>query len=344
MRYVVIGAGAVGGTLAARLYEAGREVLLVARGRHLDALRERGLQFDDPDRSRTLPLPVVAIPSDIDWRYDDVVFLSTKTQDSENVLDALRAAFPEVPVICAQNGVANERFTASRFTNVQSMCVMLPAEHLEPGRVVAYSAPVPGILDVGTYPQGTNELTAQIATDLRAAGFSSRADNAIMRWKYRKLLRNLGNAAEAACGGQDPDLITLDAMAQSEGERCLAAAGIALVSTREERERRGDLISLRIVGGRTRRGGSSWQSLERRTRSIETEFLNGEIVTLGRQFGVPTPVNAMLQQVVVSMAHNNEPPGNRRAVDLLTIAHPAPSSTHGVHCFGECGGTCHGCG
>lgn len=303
------------------MHEAGRDVLLVARGRHGDALRERGLQLDDPDRSRTLRLSVAARPGEIGWRRDDVVLLSTKTQDSEDVLDALRAACPEVPVVCAQNGVANERLAAGRFAQVQSICVMLPAEHLAPGRVVVYSAPVPGILDVGAYPQGTNELTAQVAADLRAAGFSSRADNAIMRWKYRKLLRNLGNAAEAACGGEDPDLVVLDAAAQGEGERCLAAAGVAVASTAEDQERRGDLISLRPVGGRARRGGSSWQSLERRTGSIEAEFLNGEVVALGHRFGVPTPVNAMLWQVAASMARHHEPPGNRRAADLLTLAH-----------------------
>ena len=48
MRYVVVGAGAVGGTIGVRLAEAGRDVVLVARGRHLDAIREHGLRLDDP--------------------------------------------------------------------------------------------------------------------------------------------------------------------------------------------------------------------------------------------------------------------------------------------------------
>ena len=132
MRYVVIGAGAIGGTIGGRLAEAGREVVLVARGAHLAALRKSGLRLDDPERSRTLRLPAVGGVGEVGWRTGDVALLCTKTQDTEAVLDALRAAAPDVPVVCAQNGVANERFAAARFAAVQAMCVMLPAEHIAP--------------------------------------------------------------------------------------------------------------------------------------------------------------------------------------------------------------------
>ncbi|WP_255544175.1 2-dehydropantoate 2-reductase N-terminal domain-containing protein [Micromonospora sp. ATA51] len=53
MRYVIIGAGAVGGTIGVRLGEAGRDVALVARGAHLDAIRDRGLILRSPDGTVT---------------------------------------------------------------------------------------------------------------------------------------------------------------------------------------------------------------------------------------------------------------------------------------------------
>jgi 2-dehydropantoate 2-reductase len=56
---------------------------------------------------------------------------------------------------------------------------------------------MPGVLDVGRHPGGPDALATAVAGDLTAAGFGSRADPAIMRWKYGKLLGNLGNAAEA---------------------------------------------------------------------------------------------------------------------------------------------------
>ncbi|WP_214403015.1 ketopantoate reductase family protein [Pseudonocardia lacus] len=321
MRYVVIGAGAIGGVVAARLHEAGRDVLAVARGAHLAAIREHGLLLDEPDGSRTVRLAVAGAVREVDWRPDDVVLLCTKTQDSEALLDELRAAAPDVAVACVQNGVANERMAAQRFERVQGVYVMVPAEHLEPGRVIGFSAPVAGVLDVGRYPAGADELSTRIADDLTAAGYSSRAVAAIMPWKYSKLLVNLGNAADAACGSDDPDLRELNERAHAEGERCLAAAGIAFTSRADVRERRTGNVSVRPAGGRDRPGGSStWQSLHRGSGSVEAEHLNGEIVALGRAHGVPTPVNEVLLRTVTAMARDGEPAGSRTARGLLTEA------------------------
>lgn len=320
MRYVVIGAGAIGGTIGVLLHEAGRDVAVVARGRHLTAISEQGLRLSEPGRSRAVWLPAAGHVTDVDWRDGDVALLCTKTQDSVEILDAMRTVAPEVPVVCVQNGVANERFAAGRFAAVQGICVLVPAEHLEPGLVVAYSATTPGLLDVGAYPHGADGLTVRIAADLTAAGFSSRPDPAIMRWKYRKLLTNLGNAAEAACGPDDPGLTDLMAAARIEGERCLAAAGIACATVEEDRLRRAGQMSIAPVDGRARRGGSTWQSLARGAGTVEAEFLNGEIIALGRQHAVPTPVNGLLLATAVEMAQSQEPPGTRTAATLLAEA------------------------
>lgn len=320
MRYVVIGAGAVGGTIGILLHEAGRDVAVVARGRHLAAIREHGLRLAEPDRSRSVRLPAAGHVTEVDWRAGDIALLCTKTQDSLEILDDLLSAAPDVPIVCAQNGVANERFAASQFARVQGMCVMLPAEHLEPGMVVAYSATTPGLLDVGAYPHGVDALSELIAGDLSAAGFSSRPDPAIMRWKYRKLMLNLGNAAEAACGPDDPGLPDLIEAARTEGECCLAAAGIDCATVEEDRQRRAGVMSIEPVGGQARRGGSTWQSLERGTGTVEAEFLNGEIVSLGRRHAVATPVNELLLATAQAMAQSRQRPGARTAATLLAEA------------------------
>src|SRR4051812_15366394 len=109
MRYVIYGAGAIGATIGARLHEAGRDVVLIARGAHYGALRDGGLRFGDPESVRTLPIPVADHPSAIDWRDGDAVLLTMKTQDTAAALQALRASAPgSTPVFCVQNGVANE--------------------------------------------------------------------------------------------------------------------------------------------------------------------------------------------------------------------------------------------
>jgi 2-dehydropantoate 2-reductase len=317
VRYVVIGAGAVGGTIGVRLHEAGRDVVLVARGAHLSAIREHGLRLDDPERSRTVRVPVAADLAGAVPGPGDVVLLAVKSQDTAAVLDALAVLAPGVPVVCAQNGVANERLAAERGVPVRAMRVILPAEHYEPGVVVASSAPVVGVLDVGTYPTGTDALCDAVAADLDAAGFAARADPAVMDAKYGKLLTNLANAADAICGADDPAFDAIAAAARAEGEACLAAAGIAVRPDEDDRVRREGLITESPVGGHERRGSSMWQSLRRGTGRTEAEYLNGEIVALGAAHGVPTPVNAELLRVVTEMGAAGEPPASRSGAELL---------------------------
>jgi len=308
-RYVVFGAGAIGGVIAAFLHRAGFEVVAIARGAHLAAMREHGLSLRTPEGAITLPLPAVAAPHEIRWRDGDAVVLAMKSQDTEAALDALTSvAPPSLVVVCAQNGVANERAALRRFERTLGMCVICSATHLDPGVVEAESSPCPGILDVGRYPGGIDGVVEEISGALRAATFDSRALADVMRWKYAKLLVNLGNAVEAICGARS-GAAELAQLVRGEGEAVLSAAGIAHASLEEDAARRGDLLSIRPVDGRMRGGGSSWQSLTRGAGSIEVDYLNGEIVLLGRLHGVPTPANAVVQRIANQMARDRIAPG-----------------------------------
>lgn len=183
-RYIVYGAGAVGGVIGGRLFQSGHDVTLVARGDHGRALRAHGLTLADPDRTERLAVPTVEHPGELDWTDGDVVLLAMKTQDTEPALRDLVAVAPAgVHLVCAQNGVENERLALRRFAHVYAMCVMLPASHVEPGTVVVHSSPVAGILDVGHYPTGSDSVAERIAGDLDTCGFSSRPSERIMRSK-----------------------------------------------------------------------------------------------------------------------------------------------------------------
>jgi len=319
VRFVVYGAGAIGGAIGGRLFQHGHEVVLIARGAHYEAMRDHGLRLVDPEDDVTLPVPVVDAPARMQLTEDDVVVLAMKTQDTADALAALTATAPAaIAIVCAQNGVANERMTLRHFAGVYAMCVMCPAQHLEPGVVEASSAPITGLLDLGRYPEGIDERAHAIAAALAASTFDSvpRAD--IMRWKYTKLLMNLANAVEGLCGGGDA-AAELSRRARSEGAAVLRAAGIDAASRDEDRERRGTLMNVRPIAGAVRGGGSSWQSLRRATGSIESDYLNGEIVLLGRLHGVATPVNELLQRRATEAARRREPPGTTAAEDLLAL-------------------------
>ncbi|MDQ1456183.1 MAG: 2-dehydropantoate 2-reductase [Actinomycetota bacterium] len=316
MRIVVFGAGAVGGVIAARLFEHGNEVVAIARGAHFEAVRDNGLRLVDPDRKVTLPIPVVDDPARIDWRADDVVLVTTKSQDSTGAFGALAAAVGSaVPVVCVQNGVENERIALRRFERVYSICVMLPAEHVEPGVVAASSGPVTGLLDIGRYPAGLDDTAHAVASALSGATFESIPRPDVMRWKYAKLLMNLANVVEALCAPGD-DATALGRLVRSEGAAVLRAAGIDFASKEEDRERRGERLSPRLARG----GGSTWQSMRRGTGALETDYLNGEIALLARLHGVAAPVNALLQAAANDAARRKLSPGSLRASDLLTGA------------------------
>jgi len=317
MRFVVYGAGGIGGVLGARLFEHGHDVVLIARGAHGDAIRQRGLVVESPDATVTVPVDCVATPTQIAWRDGDVVLLTMKSQDTAGALEALVGRVgPQTPIVCAQNGVANERAALRLFANVYGVCVMCPTTYLKAGVVQANSAPTTGIMDIGRYPSGVDQLTVDVARVFSESTYVSEPHPDIMRAKYQKLLMNLGNSIEATCGRSSRGGV-LASRAKAEGVAALTAAGIDFATDEEDAARRGDHLQMRPIRGAHRGGGSTWQSFARGSRTVETDYLNGEIVLLGRQHGVPTPVNELLQRLARELALAGAEPGSMSAEEVV---------------------------
>lgn len=315
MRYVVVGAGAVGGVVGGLLFRSGADVVLVARGAHLEAIRAHGLRLRTIDGESTLPVPVAGSVAEIDWRADDVVLLAVKSDATTNLLQQLAAVAPAgIPVVCLQNGVANEPAALRWFARVHGVCVLAPTSHLEPGMVQADTGPVAAVLDIGRYPAGSDATDHAVAAAFGAAGMGSEVRDDVMRWKYRKLISNLGNAVDALFTGGDA-ATELTRRVEQEGEQVLAAAGIEVLSRAEDVGRRGDL--LRSYPGADRRGGSTFQSLSRGTGAVESDYLNGEIVLIGRTIGHPTPANTLVRDLAVRSARDGTAPRSLDAGDVL---------------------------
>ena len=103
-----------------------------------------------------------------------------------------------------------------------------------------------------------------------------------------------------------------------EGRACLDAAGIDVRVRRGRPGAAGQPAAPSAAStGQDRGGGSTWQSLARGTGSIEVDYLNGEIVWLGRQHGVPTPANELARRVANDMARAGAPPRSITARELL---------------------------
>lgn len=317
MRLIVFGAGAIGGTVAARVFQHGHDVLLVARGAHAEAINARGLRFESPTESVNLPIPVVDDPAELDPSPGDVVLLAVKSQDTGGALYELsRLDRPNLVIACAQNGVANEPLALRFFQHVYGVVVNSPTAYLEPGVVQAYSTPVTGILDVGRYPAGLDETTRRLCELFSSSTYASKERADVMAWKRGKLLVNLSNAIEVVCGTAESRQGPVAALAIEEARRCFTSAGIAVFEENSDSDRRG-LLTPGMIGSQQRPGSSMLQSLRRHSAVTEVDYLNGEIVKMGRERGIPTPVNELLQRLVTQMAQDGSSPGMLSEEQLL---------------------------
>lgn len=302
-RYIVYGAGGIGASLGAQLARAQKDVLFIARGAHRDALLARGLDYWTSESRERIRIPVAAGPEEIAFRDGDAVLLAMKTQDTLPALESLaRVAGSGVPILCAQNGVENERLALRRFRRVLGLAVWIPASFLEPGVVHNFGPRAPIEIGGAAHADGIDRLAEEVARDLRAAGFAAEVRADVMAWKHAKLLTNAVATLEAICGSRQ-GLEDLVERVRSEGRACHRAAGIEVVPSVDYEARVAFAIErMGEIEGVPRAGGSSAQSLARGAGSIETDYINGEIVLLGRAQGVPTPVNEAIQRSANAMA------------------------------------------
>ena len=331
MRFVIYGAGGVGGTIGGQLHRSGHEVVLIARGAHLAAIQTKGLNLRTPAGDYLLPIPAIAHPSELDWRMGDVVLLTMKTQDTEAALHDLElSAGTGLPVICAQNGIENERMALRRFANVYAMLIALPATFVDPGEVIASAAPYSGALHAGRYPSGSDHVIESVCAALRASNFLAEPDPMVMRLKHRKLLMNLANGIEIVTGqnawGASGDLGDFVNSLRTEATNCFDAAGIDYAPIEEYTARVNSHYKAQPVGGQARTGSSTLQSVLRGHTTVEVDYLNGEIELLGALHGVLTPYNSAVRQMAVEMAASGREPGSRTLDDVRRLAEKATAA------------------
>jgi len=346
VRYVLLGAGAIGGTIAARLAQhSPTPPLVVARGAHADALEKSGLRLRSPDDDQAVRVDLARTPRDARLRADDVLVVATKTHQVTAALQTwvdapvlaadadpadpdaapVGTAGELLPVLTATNGVAAERMALRLFGRVFGACVWLPATHLSPGEVAVRIAPHSGTFIVGRYAapaaptggtDGDASFLATLADDWGAATFTVHGVDDVLRWKHRKLLQNLANALQALVGPAAP-IAPLAARLVAEAEDVYRAAGITWATDAEEDAWRGNVFDVRPVAGLPDVvGGSSWQSVARGDGSIETDYLNGEIVLLARLAGLDAPLNAAVQRLARQSAVARRPPGSTTVDEL----------------------------
>ena len=322
MRFIVYGAGAIGGTIGGHLYRTNHDVVLVGNAEHVDRIRESGFRLVTPDETYVLKIPACKKAEELaPFRGDDVLLLTAKSQHTLTCLGQLKnAGAPRgLPIFCVQNSICNEPLATRIFDRVYGVIVNVPGIFLNPGEVVNSITGNNGFLEVGFYPSGSDELALEVSEAFRKAGFAGGVNEFVMRTKAAKGLRNLVNALQAITRSWEERNDEFMAAVRKEAMEVWKAAGIEWEDYEEFQKRVGSARGIitnpkgyEDIG----KPDSSWQSLMRGTGNIETEQLNGDVVKLGHMLGIETPYNELLWRLADEMAKKEEKPGKFTKEDL----------------------------
>lgn len=295
MRVMVMGAGALGGYFGARLAAAGHEVSFVARGAHLEAMRKDGLRVESP--LGDLHLPDVAADADPAAlpRPDWVLFM-VKNRDVESAARALLPALgPETLVVTGQNGVsAPDRLGAIvGAKRVVAGVVVMPADIRAPG-VIRHSAPFHRIV-LGVPGTPVTPGCAAIVEALKGAGIEATAADDINARLWEKFAGLSTLAAITSLTRLDIGPIRESpqcrALLRAALEEASAVARACCPTLDEAAMERSWAMLTETLPPHTH---ASMQDDLLRGRPIELNWLSGEIVRLGAEKGVPTPVHAVV--------------------------------------------------
>ncbi len=321
-RFILIGPGATGGTIAAELVRHGSDVLLVARGAEYDAISTQGLIYHTPDGTETLSIPVVKGPEQVTLTPDDVFIIATKVQDVEPALRAwawqpvtaadgtVTRAARTIPLVTVQNGFNAERVALRWFSTVYAGTIGCPGGKTTVGEITNYGATTRALLWLGRYPSGSDDELRSIAAELRATGrIGVQVVDDIKGFKAWKLSYNTVNSVEPVFAPSELRAELVDRL-RLEALDVFAADGIKPVDLHAEGVSELDLDSLKggEVAGQPRAGNSTLQSYVRGAE-VESDYLNGEVVLLARLLGVDAPLNEALQLLIQEAVAEKREPG-----------------------------------
>jgi 2-dehydropantoate 2-reductase len=296
MRFAILGSGAVGGYYGSKLWQAGHDVTFIARGKHLDAIRQRGLEIKSPLGDFIARATAEEDTSRIG--HVDCVLLATKAYDNASALPKLRPIVGNASVVLTlQNGV----------DSVDECAAAIGREAVIGGSAyIAAAVEAPGlIVQTGTHTRvvfgevfqpgaGVSSRVAAIRDALAATGIDVEAvaDARVPLWEkfiYLAPFAAFTGASRQPIGGiwKFPQVRETFYDGCREVERVARAEGVNVAA---------DRIS-RIEGYMATLPPSTRSSLLidlQQGKRIEVEALQGAVVRRGKKTGVPTPIHAAL--------------------------------------------------
>jgi 2-dehydropantoate 2-reductase len=283
VRVGVLGAGGVGGWLAAALQRAGNDVTVVARGATLDRIASHGISVTSVRQG-----DYVARPQAAERLSDpvDVLFVATKATGLSDAIDRIDdAAVDHAVVIPLLNGLDHMDVLRRRFPGrVAAGVIRIEADSPEPG-VVAQTSPFL-LIEIASDGEVPASRIEEVADLLRRADIPADIGESEAAVLWRKLVRLASLAATTAAIDRPIGFIRTDPVWR---ERLIACIGEACAAARAEGV---DIAPERVLAELedTHEGlGSSLQRDINRGNPSELDHIPGAIIRAGARHGIPTP-------------------------------------------------------
>ena len=318
MKIAIIGAGAIGSVVAAYLTKAGKDVALVGKPEHVEAINKNGLKVIGIRGDETFQVKAI---EKLDQEYDLVIF-TTKTQDLEAAYQHNCDFLEECFCLTSQNGVQGDNILGVHFDKFKmySSIVMFGATYVEPG-TVTFNFEGDWILG---RPYAPLDPKAHEIAEILGSAFNIVPTENIMGMKWVKLFVNFNNCIPAVVGKSmqetfaDMDLCRLSIRLLKEGVDIVNKAKIELESlpnfptdriyglTSMPEEQAAGIINQTLTKlSDEPLYGSILQSIMRKKKS-EIEFINGEVCALARQMRQETPLNDRIVELVHEVERTGE--------------------------------------
>lgn len=325
-KLAIVGAGSVGLVLAARLGQAGADVLLVTRGEdQARRIAAGGLRLEDPASGEVLRVAVEVvggIAKAAPRLASRTVVACHRTPQAPAIAAELGDAAPACVIALAQNGAAPEEPFAGRFDPLLGVVVRFTATRIAAGTVRTTGS---GRLVVGRHPSGTGLEADALAAAFRSAGFDVGLSSRISEDRLLKLCLNLLSAPNAMIRREDHTseaFVELKAGLLEEARDVLAAAKIPAASC-DGRDRGLDAeISHQraaLASGASARSlplyNQVWRALQE-GGPVEADGYYRTILDLAERFTIPAPLNARMLEAVQHAVHAGAGPEQLRATDL----------------------------
>jgi 2-dehydropantoate 2-reductase len=316
LRVLVFGAGAIGTYVGSSLVLHGNPVVFIEQPEVARVLRQHGLRLQFGEKKISLNEPNIAesLQEALEQGPFDIGIFALKAYDTLSALEAmvpLRERIP--PILCLQNGVENEFKIANTLGENKSIAGTVTSAV---GREAAGDIRVERLRGMGV--AAGHPLAADLVTALNRAGLNARLYSHAMDMKWSKMLTNLlANATSAILDMtpgeifEHPQLFRLEirqlreALQVMEAQKiqvvdlpgtpvralALAVRSLPLVIARS-------LLKNAVAGGRGGKMPSFYIDLHGGRGITEVDYLNGAVVRFGDKYGIPTPVNRMLNETL----------------------------------------------